>query len=139
MIKKNAELAGLGKIDAQRSIRFYSVGFWNTCFSLGLFTLLLKFFPELNAQVVLFITFFIGSLQSHFMQRNIVWKSTAKYKVEFNKFLITSALLYLCNAFLLAFASKYTSFSPLQIQVTVTFLLVVAGFFIQKLFIFKVT
>jgi putative flippase GtrA len=137
MMRKNDELDSLENSNSQHSLRFLSVGFWNTCFSLGLFTSLLKFVPELNVQVVLFITFSVGTLQSHFMQRNLVWKSTASYKVEFNKFLLTSALLYLCNAFLLEFASRYTSLSHLQIQVVVTFLLVVSSFFIQKFFVFR--
>jgi len=119
-------------------IRFLAFGVWNTVFGLTLFYLLLKFIPELNYYVILVSSFIISTVQSHFSQRHLVWRSSAPYLYELMKFFWGTLSSFIINLACLPILVEYLQFPIFLSQVLIVFFLTILSFLYQKHLVFGV-
>jgi putative flippase GtrA len=122
----------------RNELSFLFIGVWNTIFGLSLFFLLLKFIPELNYFIILTISFIVSTLQSHFSQRNFVWRSSAPYLYELMKFFWGTLGSFIVNLACLPVLVEYLQFPIYFSQVLIVFLLTILSFFYQKNIVFGV-
>lgn len=122
----------------RNEISFLAIGVWNTIFGLSLFYLLLKFIPELNYFVILVSSFIISTVQSHFSQRNFVWRSSAPYLYELMKFFWGTLGSFIINLACLPILVEYLQFPIFLSQVLIVFLLTILSYFYQKHLVFGV-
>ena len=122
----------------RNEISFLAVGVWNTIFGLSLFYLLLKFIPELNYFVILASSFITSTVQSHFSQRNFVWRSSAPYLYELMKFFWGTLGSFIINLACLPILVEYLQFPIFLSQVLIVLLLTILSYLYQKHLVFGV-
>ena len=118
-------------------MRFLIVSLWNTCFALSVFYLLLNALAKTSYQLVLVICFLLANLQSHFMQRNLVWKSRGPYFHELFRFYVSAILISSMNLILLAYFVEILNFPVYESQVFLALTLAIANYFFQKYLVFR--
>jgi putative flippase GtrA len=117
--------------------RYLIVGVWNTIFGIGIFYLLLKFLIGVDYRIILFISFVLANLQSHFTQRAIVWRSDEQYLSELARFFMGAVGIFVINLLLLTFLVEFFGYKTFETQVFLTFLLTILNYFFQKHTVFK--
>lgn len=122
----------------RNEIIFLAFGVWNTIFGISLFYLLLKFIPDLNYFVILVSSFIVSTVQSHFTQRNFVWRSRAPYLCELMKFFWGTSGSLIINLACLPVLVEYLQFPIFLSQVLIVFLLTILSYFYQKHLVFGV-
>ncbi len=120
-------------------IRYVAIGLWNTLFGIGSFYFLWRISHESNYKLVLFLSFCLSNVQSHFTQRFVVWKSKNPYFPELKRFFVGAIGLFFLNLSLLTFLVEVFKYPPFEVQVFLTFAVVVLSFFFQKYAVFKQT
>jgi len=113
------------------------VGVGNTIFGIGIFYLLLKFLVGVDYRLILFISFVLANLQSHFTQRAIVWRSDERYLSELARFLVGAVGIFVINLLLITFLVDFFSYGTFESQVILTLPLTILSYFFQKHAVFK--
>ena len=119
--------------------RYLVVGVWNTIFGIGVFYLLLKFLIGVDYRLILFISFVVANLQSHFTQRALVWRSKERYLPEVIRFFVGAVGIFVINLSLLTFLVEILGYETFESQVVLTLFLTIANYFFQKHAVFKIT
>jgi putative flippase GtrA len=118
-------------------IRYVVIGFWNTLFGIGTFYFLLRISNQNDYKLVLFLSFCLSNVQSHFTQRFFVWKSKNRYLPELRRFFVSAIRLFFLNLLLLTLSVEVLKYPPFAVQVFLTFAIVVLSYFFQKHAVFK--
>jgi putative flippase GtrA len=118
-------------------VRFLIVGLWNTAFSLSMFYLFLKVFKSTNYQVLVLICFLLANIQSHLMQRTLVWKSKEPYFSELFRFIVNAIAISLLNFILLVLFVDLFNYPIYETQVFLALLLTIFNYYFQKHTVFK--
>ena len=116
--------------------KYLIVGIWNTAFGISVFFVasnLLPFWPDFS---VLFLSYVISIVQSHFSQRYFVWVSKKPYIKELERFATGYFVQFLINLALLEILVKVFSLHRNYCQMFLTLTFVVISFFINKKFVF---
>jgi putative flippase GtrA len=120
-------------------VRYVVIGLWNTLFGIGTFFFLWRITNESNYRLVLFLSFCLSNFQSHFTQRFFVWKSKNRYIPELRRFFVSAIGFFILNLLLLTFLVEVFKHPPFEVQVFLTFAIVVLSYFFQKYAVFKQT
>ena len=118
-----------------QKIRFLLVGGYNTVFSYALYVLFV--YMGLNAQLALFFSFLISSLNSYFTQKFYVFNTKGNYFKEYTKCLITWFGSYLLNAVILACLMKFLNLNPYLAEFVALVLITIYSYIVLKYFAFK--
>jgi putative flippase GtrA len=116
--------------------KYLIVGIWNTAFGISVFfavSNLLPFWPNFS---VLFLSYLISIVQSHFSQRYCVWGTRTPYIRELKRFATGYFAQFLINLALLEIAVNAFPLHRNYCQMFITLTFVVVSFFINKKFVF---
>lgn len=118
--------------------RYLAVGGWNTMFGLAAFTVLYGLLgSQLGYGWILLMAQIIATIQAHFAQRRLVWKSRGHYWPELLRFSLVYGISYFVNLALLAFLVEVVGWPVLASQFVVTGLIVVLTFVINRTWTFR--
>ena len=131
MVRKRKEIL------KKRLSKYLLVGIWNAIFSLSFYYFLLSLLSNKNYQLALLISYIISTLQAHYSQRKLVWKSSTPYLRELVWFSAGVVGQYLVNAFLLLFLVEILNISPKTSQPFVAILVAALSYFYNKDRVFK--
>jgi putative flippase GtrA len=91
----------------------------------------------LNYQLVLFCSFTIATIQSHFTQRKFVWGSAGGYLRELVRFYFGIFGFYVLNALLLPLLVESFNLDIFLSQCLLSCMLAILSFWFQKKFVFQ--
>ena len=117
--------------------RYIVVGVWNTVFGIATFLLVSSLLFSWPNYLVLFLSYLISIVQSHFSQRFFVWVSIKPYFGELMRFGAGYILQFLMNVVLLEIGVKVFSLHRNSCQVFITVTLVFFSFFLNKKYVFS--
>lgn len=121
-------------------VRYLIVGIWNTLFSFAFFWILLFLLEtRIGYLVVLTIAYPVTVIHAHFMQRRFVWLSNSAYRPELLRFVTMYVVLYVANLVLLYLAVDIQSLDPFWSQVTISLILIILSFLMNKRWTFQVS
>ncbi len=115
---------------------FLWVGALNTLIGYSIFALALKV-VGLQYNFALFVAYAIGILIGYRNHRHVTFKSKAKHRAAFTKFVITYALVYGVNALLLTGFIELAHISPLIAQIISLVIVTLMSFIVQRTWVFK--
>ena len=122
-------------IRLNQKVRFLLVGGYNTVFSYLLYVLLYYF--GLGAQLSLFLSFVISSLNSYLTQKFYVFNTRGDYIKEYIKCLSTWVGSYFLNSFLLFVFMRFLGLNAYIAEFVALVLLTIYSFVALKYFAFK--
>lgn len=125
------------KILNSKHSRYLLVGIWNALFSLSFYFFLLWFLNKNNYQIALFISYVFSTVQAHFTQRNLVWRSKAPYLPEMSKFAVGVVGQYFANAIILFVAVEIGKITPFLAQPAVALIVALGSYFYNQKHVFK--
>lgn len=117
--------------------RYIVVGVWNTVFGIATFLLLSSLLFSWPNYLVLFLSYLISIVQSHFSQRFFVWESSKPYFSELIRFGTGYILQFIINVVLLEIGVKVFSLHRNSCQVFITITLLFFSFFLNKRYVFS--
>jgi putative flippase GtrA len=117
--------------------RYVIVGIWNTVFGISIFFVISNLFSTLPNFPVLFLSYVISIIQSHFSQRYFVWVSKKMYIAELTKFASGYLMQFLINLIVLEIAENVFSLHRNSCQLFLTPVFVVFSFFVNKRYVFS--
>lgn len=117
--------------------RYLLVGVWNSIFGITIFFVLSFLFSSLNDLALLTFSYTFSIVQSHWTQRNLVWKSRKGYGSELLRFSTAYLGQYVINILLLSISGKIWELSREARQLFIIILLSIAFFFINKRGVFR--
>jgi putative flippase GtrA len=118
-------------------LRYLVVGTWNTVFSVGVLYFLFYLFDSRFYELELAATFVLSTTQSYTTQRFVVWKSAARGKKEFFRFIIATVSQYLLNSILLYLAVHIFKFKPTYAALPILLTLTCGFYFVNRNIVFK--
>jgi len=121
----------------KRRVSFIVIGFWNTIFTIFCFGLLTQLTSKQFYPITLAVTYLLSSLQSHFLYRHIVWKSTNTYSIEFLRFGVMSVFLYFLNLAILRIIHEIWELNLIISQILISFSIAGISFVIQKKLVYR--
>ena len=116
---------------------FIIIGLWNTFFTFALFGVLTKFSDANFYALILAIVYFIGTIQSHFLYRRLVWKSIDKYVQELFRFSGMVIGLYFTNLLLLKTTYEILEWNLVLSQLIISAVMAVFSFLFQKNLVYR--
>jgi len=116
--------------------KYLIVGIWNTAFGILVFFALSNLLPFWPNFLVLFLSYVISIVQSHFSQRYYVWVSRKPYILELKRFATGYFIQFLLNLVLLEIAINAFSLQRNFCQMFITLIFVIFSFFVNKKFVF---
>ena len=117
--------------------RYIIVGAWNTVFGIDTFVLVSSLLFSWPNYLVLFLSYLVSIVQSHFSQRFFVWVSSKPYFGELMRFGSGYILQFHINVLLLEIGVKVFSFDRNACQVFITIILLFFSFFLNKKYVFS--
>lgn len=119
-------------------VRYVVIGGWNTAFGLATFTVLFRIFGgRVGYGWILLAAQVIATVQAHFAQRRLVWRSRGAYVPELARFSVVYAVSYFVNLAALVFLVEVVGWPVLPSQFAVTLLIVVMTFLINRGWTFR--
>ena len=120
-----------------QSVRYLVVGAYNVVFTLAVFWILDTLWGSvIGVQAVYWTSAVLGVLNGFIFQRLFVWRSTRAWHGELLKFFVLNAAASAVNSFLLYLAVTRWGFPAFPSQVVITGFLVVALFFVNRIWVF---
>lgn len=116
--------------------RYLFVGVFNTLIGYGVIFLcmyVLSFSPELSN----LIGYLLGMIFSFTVNRRFTFKSTQNPGIEFLKFIVVCFIAWLANIIVLILLVRVLHFHPGYSQIVSGSVYVVAGYLMNKVFVFK--
>jgi putative flippase GtrA len=120
-----------------KGYRYLLVGIWNSIFGLSAFYIFSHIFGREGHQAALLCSYILAILQTHFTQRNLVWRSNGEYLPELARFSSSYALQYAINAVLLFVSVEQLKFSVIFSQILFVFFFTVIFYFVNQNSVFK--
>lgn len=118
-----------------QKLRFLLVGGYNTVFSYALYALFI--YIGITAQLALFLSFLLSSINSYITQKFYVFNTKGNYLSEYVKCLFTWFGSYLINAILLETLMRLMHLNPYLAEFIALVLITVYSYIALKYFAFK--
>lgn len=119
-----------------QKLRFLLVGGYNTVFSYALYALFI--YIGITAQLALFLSFLLSSINSYITQKFYVFNTKGHYLSEYVKCLFTWFGSYLINAILLECFMRFIDLNPYLAEFLALILITIYSYITLKYFAFKV-
>lgn len=126
-----------GWMSFPEKMRYLFVGGYNTVVSYALYAGILWLFGGKRAQLALFLSFLISSLNSFLTQKWFVFGSRGRYLMEYVKCLLAWGISYLFNALILALLIQIFKVDPYVAQIVALVLVTVNSYLMLKYVAFR--
>ena len=121
----------------REKILYVLVGGWNTLVQYAVFSLCWYFFHDrLPVDVILLVSYLVGSVNGFFCFRYIVFKPVRHPALEYLRFQVVYVPLLICNMLVLPWFLRNTPLNAYAIQGLWVVFVVVAGYLGNKYFTF---